>query len=264
MPTVTTRATFVIFKDEPSSLPVKVKAPSISKRLRPQLPPHRSRHCQRQGKSSPTTAVARAATSRPERKGGAVLTTKCSKPPAKHFPNRVHPRKRKLSVTDRNRPLGENPASRIRKITELPKVEEEVATEEGNAESSLQTQPKNPQATADSTCDELTVPPLVDVSTAYEPSLSLEEKPAKDDVQASETKAEDTTAVSEPPVTKTPTKLTIGIFSTPERKRLYSVFTFATPSPTSKRYANSRASSVDRFSDYDFDPLSDAITFHTF
>ncbi len=204
MPTVATRATFVIFKDEPSepSL-VKVKA---------------SVH--QQTPSTSTTTVLAVATAKDKenlhpttgrrssgdeaaqkRKSGAVLTTKLLKASSKAVsePHPI-PRKRKLSVTDKNRPLGENvevkkkkpaststasrkhkpkPASRIRKVTELPKVEEEVATEEGNAESSLQTQPKNTQVAADLTCDELTVPPSADVSTAPEPSLSLEEQPTK-------------------------------------------------------------------------------------
>lgn len=204
MPTVTTRATFVIFKDEPSEpSPVKVKAP-----------------VDQQTPSTATTTALAVATAKDKenlhptagrrssgdeaaqkRKSGAVLTTKVLKAPSKSLsePHPI-PRKRKLSVTDKNRPLGENvevkkkkpaststasrkhkpkPASRIRKVSELPKVEEEVATEEGNAENSLQAQPKNPQAAADSTCDELTVLPPADVSTAFEPSLSLEEKPAK-------------------------------------------------------------------------------------
>lgn len=204
MPTVTTRATFVIFKDEPSSpSPVKVKA-SVDQ----------------QTPSTSTTTVLAVATAKDKenllpttarrssgdeaalkRKGGAVLTTKVLKAPSKSLsePHPI-PRKRKLSVTDKNRTLGENveakkkkpaststasrkhkpkPASRIRKVTELPKVEEEVTAEEGNAESSLQAQPKNLQAATDSTCDELTAPPLADVSTAFEPNLFLEEKPVK-------------------------------------------------------------------------------------
>ena len=42
---------------------------------------------------------------------------------------------------------------------------------------------------------------------------------------------------------------TNSVFSTPERKRIYSAFTFSSPSPASQRYASTRASSVERFSD---------------
>lgn len=37
--------------------------------------------------------------------------------------------------------------------------------------------------------------------------------------------------------------------STPERKRIYATFTFSSPSPASKRLADVRGSSVERFSD---------------
>ena len=40
-----------------------------------------------------------------------------------------------------------------------------------------------------------------------------------------------------------------SVFSTPERKRIYSAFTFSSPSPASQRYASTRASSVEHFSD---------------
>ena len=43
-----------------------------------------------------------------------------------------------------------------------------------------------------------------------------------------------------------------SVFSTPERKRIYSAFTFSSPSPASKRFASNRGSSVDRFSDVAF------------
>lgn len=61
-------------------------------------------------------------------------------------------------------------------------------------------------------------------------------------------------------LTETPTKPKIGLFSTPERKRIYSAFTFESPSPAASRYAMSRGSSGDRFCDLAFDPISDAIS----
>ena len=41
----------------------------------------------------------------------------------------------------------------------------------------------------------------------------------------------------------------LSAFSTPERKRIYSAFTFSTPSPSSVRYAALRNSTESRFSD---------------
>lgn len=60
----------------------------------------------------------------------------------------------------------------------------------------------------------------------------------------------------------TPSKRRHAVFSTPERRRIYSAFTFASPSPVVKRHAMSRGSSVDRFSDLDFDFTSTGAPLH--
>lgn len=45
----------------------------------------------------------------------------------------------------------------------------------------------------------------------------------------------------------------LSAFSTPERKGIYSAFTFSTPSPSGVRYAALRGSSETRFSDPAFE-----------
>ncbi|KAI0090131.1 hypothetical protein BDY19DRAFT_992363 [Irpex rosettiformis] len=292
MSTITARASFVIFKDEPSS-PVKAKASArdttstttvlaiVTAKDKENL--HPITGC----RSSTEDATVK------KRKTAGVLATKLLKVSGKTVPeSRPPPRKRKLSVSsDKSLPTDEKldakkkkpattttrkhkpkVASRIRKVTELPKVEEEESvSEEDFVKESSGVEPNSSQAAVDSKCYELTVLPLADVSKAFESSPPPEEKVIDSDEEPKVSQTEDeaeppvirgesTRATSEALAAKTPPRQKVGIFSTPERKRLYAAFTFATPSPASKRYASSRASSVDRFSDLDFDPVTDALT----
>ena len=43
--------------------------------------------------------------------------------------------------------------------------------------------------------------------------------------------------------------VTIDVFSTPEKKKVYKAFTFSSPCAAGERYASARGSSVERFSD---------------
>ncbi|RDX47281.1 hypothetical protein OH76DRAFT_1484884 [Lentinus brumalis] len=119
------------------------------------------------------------------------------------------------------------------------------------------------QITIDAKCKELTVLPLADISEAYEQAVMSEDllarvqKIAEEKVQLSEDKVEQPTTPDHSPskvdVASSPAPAVTGtVFSTPERKRIYSAFTFSTPSPASQRYASARGSSVERFSDVVF------------
>lgn len=178
--------------------------------------------------------------------------------------------------------------SRVRKATELPKVEEELHVEE-DATPQEKTEPGDTeavQAAVDAKCYDLTVLPLADVSKAFEQSPPPEEKLVEDEeAEMSEDEvclpyqsvspssilscdfqidakipAGDETGHRSP--SATPSKRRLAVFSTPERRRIYSAFTFASPSPAAKRYARSRASSVDRFSDLDFDFATNGAPLH--
>ncbi|THH32063.1 hypothetical protein EUX98_g2103 [Antrodiella citrinella] len=156
--------------------------------------------------------------------------------------------------------------SRVCGVQELPKVEEEEDVEVPAVKSVS-------QAHADARCYELTVMPLADVSAAYSPSSTIEEelilagkklKAAAISEEASATIAEP--RASSPPAPSIPAhgsasgspkrgsdNADVLDFSTPERKRIYSAFTFSSPSPAGERFAvTSRANSVDRFSDLAF------------
>ena len=207
MSTIITRASFVIFKDEPSS-PVKTKASAANTTS-----------------STRTTAVLAIVTAKDKenlhpitgcrpstedavakkRKGGGVLATKLLKASGKTVcESSPSQRKRKLSVSsDKNHHTNEKadakkkkPTSvatrrpkvksvnRVRKITELPKVEEEEAiVEEVHTTESCLVEPNNTQAAVDSKCYELTVIPLADVSKAFESSSFLKQEPSKHDAE---------------------------------------------------------------------------------
>ncbi|PCH35262.1 hypothetical protein WOLCODRAFT_139833 [Wolfiporia cocos MD-104 SS10] len=165
--------------------------------------------------------------------------------------------------TKRNGPA---PSSRARRSPSLPPIVEVAGVLEAARE-----EERIAQALIDSRCYELTVMPLADVSEAYEvpprvdddAHLGAPEK-AGDDVVAAEDKeqlakpAVDNERASSPapslspltpPSTPGRTTVTPSLLSTPERKRIYSSFTFSSPSPSGERYAAKRASSVERFSD---------------
>lgn len=89
--------------------------------------------------------------------------------------------------------------------------------------------------------------------------VSLGESDIRNQVSAGSAASEETGHRSP---SATPSKRRHTVFSTPERRRIYSAFTFASPSPAAKRYALSRGSSVDRFSDLDFSFTTNGAPLH--
>ncbi|KAI0763119.1 hypothetical protein BD413DRAFT_484590 [Trametes elegans] len=137
-------------------------------------------------------------------------------------------------------------APHVHREPSLPRVVEEKET--------------TSQAVIDSKCKELTVLPLADISEAHDVA------PRKEEVVVE--KAEDKEAPSlspsqvadkrpatplAPPVEEASESApAVNALATPERKRIYSAFTFSSPSPAGQRYASARASSVEHFSDAEF------------
>ncbi|KIK52904.1 hypothetical protein GYMLUDRAFT_77690 [Collybiopsis luxurians FD-317 M1] len=130
-----------------------------------------------------------------------------------------------------------------RRASPMPKVDEEHELDKE--------QGKIIQAQIDSKCYDLTVTPLADVSEAYEcsgespvdafqlvkePSAEPEFRDYFSSTSSLSSSTSRTLRGSSPAIPKT--------FSTPERKQIYSAFTFTSPSPTSKRLAKMRSASM--------------------
>ncbi|KAI0642647.1 hypothetical protein C8Q79DRAFT_1013320 [Trametes meyenii] len=139
--------------------------------------------------------------------------------------------------------------SRVHREPSLPRVTEETESAD--------------QAVIDSKCKDLTVLPLADISEAYDVSPPKEKgatavgtpRVAQEDSQSKEVAQVQPERPATPQATKEASPspahppTASSVFSTPDRKRIYSAFTFTSPSPAGKRCASARASSVDRFSD---------------
>ncbi|KAH7923440.1 hypothetical protein BV22DRAFT_1036292 [Leucogyrophana mollusca] len=136
------------------------------------------------------------------------------------------------------------PSRSARKASPLPKVDEEQE---------IQRQPPHlsiSQINIDSKCYELTVSPLADVSDAYDttPQPESQEQELKADKEQSvEPEIRDYFSPSISNVNISPERQetscdttsdteTNATFTTPERKRIYSSFTFSSPSPSSERF----------------------------
>jgi len=147
-----------------------------------------------------------------------------------------------------------------------------------NEEQEAESEPSNlpeigplSQTQIDARCYELTVLPLADLSKAFEQAPCLEgehslgeklrpQELSKDAVEdAQSVYAESDRAPSPSPSVSSrgssPSRSDAGLstFSTPERKRIYSAFTFSSPSPSSARYAALRGTNDSRFSDPTFE-----------
>ncbi|KAI0760174.1 hypothetical protein C8Q74DRAFT_1372108 [Fomes fomentarius] len=192
------------------------------------------------GKKRKTTLAAKAQPASPTKKPRPLAEKPTKKPSSK---SRSTDKKNKRSGLSKR-----STSSRTRREPSLPRL-----TEEGEEHEVLD------QVLIDAKCKELTVLPLADISEAYEQAPSPTDI-IEAAVQAAEEKAA-VAAVSEdkiersatpPPPSKdvNPSSPVSGsVLSTPERKTVYSAFTFSSPSPASKRLASVRASSVERFSD---------------
>ncbi|OSX61000.1 hypothetical protein POSPLADRAFT_1081701, partial [Postia placenta MAD-698-R-SB12] len=182
-----------------------------------------------------------------------VLATKLHvPPPAKKQKESKEGRKRARSDTKkvkrsssfkRTNSSAPSRARRSPSLPRLPEVAEEVETDKAPLALS--------QAQVDARCYELTVMPLADLSKAYEQAPSPTDHTAPTQFEKS-SQEEQLVAPTElervaspvPSSTKDDSRSPSPsaaqrantVFTTPERKRIYSAFTFRTPSPSGKRY----------------------------
>ncbi|KAF8637766.1 hypothetical protein AX17_002591 [Amanita inopinata Kibby_2008] len=175
----------------------------------------------------------------------------------------------KMTGGTRKSAPGRRTTTRTRTISSLPKVAEEDSVfntrkEEEKTEKPVPSQLS--QADIDSRCYELTVKPLADVSQAYEDTSVFqdintnEDKPKFQTVKESSVEPEirdyyapaiaSSTNAQLGSSRKSPFEEPTGsakTFSTPERKAIYSTFTFSSPSPSGARFSKTtRAGSVPR------------------
>ncbi|KAF7360344.1 hypothetical protein MVEN_00764000 [Mycena venus] len=115
-----------------------------------------------------------------------------------------------------------------RRISPLPKLDEEDAA----------VRDRLMQADIDSRCYELTVSPLADVTQAYDAGFDVNSLLAS---FTSEESARFRKATSTEPEIRdyfspSHSGSSTRVFTTPERRQIYSAFTFTTPSPSSERF----------------------------
>ncbi|KAJ7634857.1 hypothetical protein FB45DRAFT_1056829 [Roridomyces roridus] len=136
----------------------------------------------------------------------------------------------------------------LRRVSPLPKVDEDVAERD-----------RLVQADIDSRCYELTVSPLADVTDAYDAGIEInslltsftsEETAKFRKATSTEPELRDYFSPKHCSGRVTPPASAASanapkVFNTPERRQIYSAFTFTTPSPSSERFrkANSRSPS---------------------
>ena len=276
------RATFVIYVDEPASLSSAAKGKSRAlgtrtnlrvtiatagdkENLHP-LTGRRPNTDAVPGKKRKTTALATKLLVVPSK---ATAESKKRK-----LAGAVGEEKEKKEKTKRTRK-----ASRVVKAPELPKVDEEAEEKVAEEQKEEKTLAEIVQASVDARCYDLTVLPLADVTEAYEHTgFPTKEAPTAPVVcvsanatcaspqryteaviiKAAEPEtpeaAADTAKFNEKPTSPLGSLKAMTSFSTPERKRIYSAFTFESPSPASRRFASWGDSSVDRLPEIKFSP----------
>ncbi|KAJ3915778.1 hypothetical protein F5877DRAFT_81506 [Lentinula edodes] len=127
-----------------------------------------------------------------------------------------------------------------RRASPMPKLDEEVESDKE--------QTRGNQALINSKCYDLTVKPLADVSEAYEmEGDSTEEREVFQFVKEPSADPEirdyfPSSSLSSSTTLRGSSPAELKTFSTPERKQIYSAFTFTSPSPTSQRIAKSKRS----------------------
>ncbi|TFY58588.1 hypothetical protein EVG20_g8090 [Dentipellis fragilis] len=279
---MTTRS-FVVFQDEP----LPSAKPRTSRRSASEPPSFSAEalaaasalswlSAQEKENLHPVTGTRAGATadSQTKKRKNSVLATKLHIPPATKKQKELKPdatKKRKaLSSTSKTKTTtrkdGKTSApsrsALVRKVTELPKVEEEATDieDEGRENGTVA------QARADSKCYDLTVSPLADVSKAFDqaphPVPSAESnKVLYNRLFSSYRKLIECHQLdNELPILKSTTSPTNARLSptkglsTPERKRIYTAFTFSSPSPSSKRFTAAQATGLDIFGDIEFKP----------
>ncbi|KAH9855333.1 hypothetical protein C2E23DRAFT_858000 [Lenzites betulinus] len=256
---------FVVFKDEPEDVPTQkldrkenqngssatyVLAPPPGPQLvyapdKENIDPTtgtRASAEQASGKKRKTTLSVKAQTSSP---------TKRLRPLAEKATKKATSKARGSEKKTKRTTAKRVPSTRVHREPSLPRVTEEVETPN--------------QAVIDSKCKDLTVSPLADISEAYEVAPkgdavvkgeAMTSKEVASEAPVSNVAEEHQEQPSTPrptdvehPSSPAPPASAATGFSTPERKRIYSAFTFTSPSPAAKRYISTRGSSVDRFSD---------------
>ncbi|KAH9899348.1 hypothetical protein C8Q73DRAFT_743333 [Cubamyces lactineus] len=260
----TATRSFIVFKDEPEAAPSPAAekkenqtGPSATYVIAPPPGPllvyapdkenidpltgTRSSMDQASGKKRKTALTVKAQPTSPTKRLKPLAEKTAKKPTSK---SRGPDKKVKRTVSKRAA------STRVHREPSLPRVTEE--NEVAN------------QAVIDSKCKDLTVLPLADISEAHDVSVTKEDSGARGEPTAvKDTHGEPPSTISEVETehsaipeaeecTSTVEVSAASVFSTPERKRIYSAFTFTSPSPASKRYATTRGSSVDRFSDAAF------------
>lgn len=189
----------------------------------------------------------------------AVLVTKVVAPPPsskKQKELKSDPKKpRKSTIGNGNRSDGRKkiPRRPTRKASPLPRVDEEQELSTAIRSQRDPTRLIISQAKIDSKCYELTVSPLADVSGAYDTATETSDQESVFDKEQSvepelcdyfspaishaSLPSEQPEATPLAPRTASDTE-----FSTPERRHIYSAFTFSSPSPSSKRFKEARSS----------------------
>ncbi|KAF9239868.1 hypothetical protein BU15DRAFT_87869 [Melanogaster broomeanus] len=158
-------------------------------------------------------------------------------------------KKSRKPLSSSGKPKSSKTSRSSRRASPLPSVDEEQELQRHPARLAIS------QASIDSRCYELTVSPLADVSEAYEGTRGGSQEPDAhtDKEQSVEPEIRDyfSPLVEKPLPTTNDKQCNIdesarqhNEFSTPERKRIYSAFTFSSPSPTSERFKQSQASPI--------------------
>ncbi|KAJ8589354.1 hypothetical protein M405DRAFT_933519 [Rhizopogon salebrosus TDB-379] len=207
--------------------------------------------------------AALASTNAPKKRKTSVLVTKVLAPlPSSKKPKDVKSELKKLrksSTGNGKKTDGRKKSVRgsrsTRKASPLPRVDEE---QEALTATPTQRNPSRltiSQSNIDSRCYELTVSPLADVSEAYDTATETsdqesvfdKEKSAKPEIRDFFSPALSHASDSSPSEHTEATPLALKTasnteFSTPERKQIYSAFTFSSPSPSSERFREAQYS----------------------
>ncbi|KAG1748279.1 uncharacterized protein EDB91DRAFT_1198003 [Suillus paluster] len=191
----------------------------------------------------------------------AVLVTKVVAPPTsskKQKDVKSEPKKlRKSTSGNGKRSDGRKKIAResrsARKASPLPRVDEEQEISTATPIQRIPTRLTISQAKIDSRCYELTVSPLADVSEAYDTateasdqeSVFEKEQSAEPEIRDYSSPALSHASLPSEQAEATPLAPRIASnteFSTPERKQIYSAFTFSSPSPSSRRFRAAQSS----------------------
>ncbi|KAG1745194.1 hypothetical protein EDB19DRAFT_1894413 [Suillus lakei] len=196
--------------------------------------------------------AAQTTTNTSKKRKTAVLVTKVVAPPPsskKQKDLKSEPKKPRKSASGN----GKRRSRPARKASPLPRVDEEQEVSTATPSQRDPTRLIISQAKIDSKCYELTVSPLADVSEAYDTATETsDQESVLDKEQSVEPEIRDyfspalscrslpsEQAEATPLASRTASNTE---FTTPERKQIYSAFTFSSPSPSSKRFKEAQSS----------------------